>query len=315
LAYIAGITAFGLVPRATLEIAGGTRRLDRIFELIRGCRYSFHDLSRVESPRFNMPFELGLAVAWQRLQDDQHTWFVFEARKGRLSKSLSDLDGSDPYTHEGTPRGVFRELCNCLVRAEHQSNLDEMISMHHRLSKLMHDIQKRAGARTPFSARVFTELVLAAQAMAEAQSPRRTPSIPTRRALSVQLIARAAFHVADFRGVVVHAEIDNPTESEVQVLELRLEIPGLRLMLAAVSHPRGLTGPWLDSTPFDLKAKRSVKGGIFFPAPPAWSQHGLPFDPLKGKVQLHVYGCEPISIATEIVSLKTLRSRSTDRRP
>jgi hypothetical protein len=72
LAYIAGITAFGLVPRATLEIPGGARRLDRIFELIRGCGYSFHDLSRVEldvrrpvTPRFNMPFELGLAL-WPR---------------------------------------------------------------------------------------------------------------------------------------------------------------------------------------------------------------------------------------------------------
>ena len=48
LAYIAGLTAFGLTPRATLEIPGGTRRLDRVFELIRNCRYSFHDLSRVE---------------------------------------------------------------------------------------------------------------------------------------------------------------------------------------------------------------------------------------------------------------------------
>ena len=47
LAYIAGITAFGLVPRATLEIPGGVRRLDRIFELIQTCGHSFHDLSRI----------------------------------------------------------------------------------------------------------------------------------------------------------------------------------------------------------------------------------------------------------------------------
>lgn len=73
LAYIAAVCGFGLVPRATLEIPGGERRLDRIFDLIRECRYSFHDLSRVEldtkappTPRFNMPFELGLVVAWKR---------------------------------------------------------------------------------------------------------------------------------------------------------------------------------------------------------------------------------------------------------
>jgi hypothetical protein len=47
LAYLAGISAFGLVPRATLEIPGGERRLDRISGLVRSCRYSSHDLSRV----------------------------------------------------------------------------------------------------------------------------------------------------------------------------------------------------------------------------------------------------------------------------
>ncbi len=117
LAYIAGITAFGLVPRATLEISGGARRLDRIFDLIRTCRYSFHDLSCVEldvrrpaTPRFNMPFELGLAVAWEKLNPGQHIWFVLEAQTRRLQKSLSDLGGTDVYVHGGKPRGFSRTL-------------------------------------------------------------------------------------------------------------------------------------------------------------------------------------------------------------
>jgi hypothetical protein len=87
LAYVCGITAFGFFPRATLEIPGGSRRLDRILEVIQSCRFSVHDLSRVEldkkfppTPRFNMPFELGLAVAWERAGKRQHTWFVFEGR-------------------------------------------------------------------------------------------------------------------------------------------------------------------------------------------------------------------------------------------
>jgi hypothetical protein len=37
-----------MIPRATLEIPGGARRLHRIIELIGNCRYSFRDLSRVE---------------------------------------------------------------------------------------------------------------------------------------------------------------------------------------------------------------------------------------------------------------------------
>src|SRR5262249_43804978 len=70
LAYIAGLSAFGLIPRATLEIPTSKRRLERIRKLIGQCGYSLHDLSRVQLdagaprvPRFNMPFELGLAVA------------------------------------------------------------------------------------------------------------------------------------------------------------------------------------------------------------------------------------------------------------
>ena len=70
LAYITAFSAIGFVPRATLGITGN-RRLDRIASLIESCAYSIHDLSRVQldrhaprTPRFNMPFELGLAVAW-----------------------------------------------------------------------------------------------------------------------------------------------------------------------------------------------------------------------------------------------------------
>jgi hypothetical protein len=73
LAFIAGLCAFGLEPRAILEVATGERRLDRIFRLMTSCRYSFHDLSRVQldraaprTPRFNMPFELGLLLGWQK---------------------------------------------------------------------------------------------------------------------------------------------------------------------------------------------------------------------------------------------------------
>jgi hypothetical protein len=55
-----------------------------------------------------MPFELGLAVAQQKTVNPNHKWFVLEALPHRLNKSLSDLDGSDPYIHGDTPRGVLR---------------------------------------------------------------------------------------------------------------------------------------------------------------------------------------------------------------
>ena len=51
LAYVAGTSAFGLIPRATLEIPGSARRLDRILALMESCQYSIHDMSRVQLDR------------------------------------------------------------------------------------------------------------------------------------------------------------------------------------------------------------------------------------------------------------------------
>src|SRR5215813_3528025 len=121
LAYITALIAMGFVPQATLGI-GGNRRLDRIASLIESCTYSVHDLSRVQldrhapaTPRFNMPFELGMTVAWARA-NPRHKWVVFESVQRRLAKSMSDLDGTDPYIHNGTVGGVMREVCNAFVR-------------------------------------------------------------------------------------------------------------------------------------------------------------------------------------------------------
>ena len=130
IAYICGISSFGFVPRTTLEIPGGSRRLDRIFKLVQSCRFSVHDLSRVEldkkppaTPRFNMPFELGLCVAWERIGKRKHTWFVYEGRNRRLAKSLSDLNGTDPHIHGEAVAGVFREICSAFVRPGRQPSI------------------------------------------------------------------------------------------------------------------------------------------------------------------------------------------------
>jgi len=170
-AFISGLAAFGLTPRATLEIPGGTRRLERIFELITSCRYSFHDLSRVEldlkrpaTPRFNMPFELGLVLGWLRANKRaKHTWFVFESVKRRMSKSLSDLDGTDPHVHDGRPGGVFRELGNALVRSTNQPTAEQMRAIYKGIRKASPLITAKAGAKSVFEARVFKDLVVLAQ--------------------------------------------------------------------------------------------------------------------------------------------------------
>jgi len=173
LAYIAGVTAFGLSPRATLEIPGGMRRLDRIFQIISECRYSVHDLSRVQldrvsptTPRFNMPFELGLAVAHER-SGKEHAWFVFEQMPWRIMKSLSDLNGTDVHIHGGRIDGVFRELCNALAREERQPTVGQMWTIYREVRSAVPAILRRTGSRTLFEARPFRDLSVIASNLAD----------------------------------------------------------------------------------------------------------------------------------------------------
>lgn len=174
LAYIVGLTQLGLEPRATLGIPGGERRLDRILELIQGCAYSIHDLSRVELdraaprvPRFNMPFEAGLAVTWAKLYPQRHTWFVFETQNRRLLKSLSDLNGTDPNIHGGTVEGVMRELGNAFVRERDMPTVPRMMRTYRLLSSRAEDVRRTAGAQSLFEARAFRDLCFAARVAAE----------------------------------------------------------------------------------------------------------------------------------------------------
>lgn len=163
LAYISGLIHIGLSPRATIEIPGGQNRLDKILDLIRGCRHSINDLSRVQldrtppqTPRFNMPFELGLAVASAKLNSSPHDWFVFETMKRRASKSLSDLSGSDPHIHQGTVEGVMRELGNAFEPPEHERNsVTKMMKTYTEVSRRVKRIKSETGAKSLFEARVF----------------------------------------------------------------------------------------------------------------------------------------------------------------
>ncbi len=51
----------GFHARAALEVEdSGEVRVQKILRIIGESPYGIHDISRVESPRFNMPLELGL---------------------------------------------------------------------------------------------------------------------------------------------------------------------------------------------------------------------------------------------------------------
>ena len=172
-AYIVGLCQLGLVPHLATEIPGGDRRLNRIIQLIQSCRYSIHDLSRAElsvaasaTPRFNMPLELGMTITWQSLNPDQHTWFVCESEPYRIQKSVSDLNGTDPYIHNGTPEGVLRELCNAFPR-DRRPSVPRMLEIYRFVDNNLDAILKRNGTSDPYDRGVFVELCWLSKTLAD----------------------------------------------------------------------------------------------------------------------------------------------------
>lgn len=95
-------------PRSALEAGNsGDVRLDKIVRLIKESEYSVHDLSAVDLdlasglPRFNMPFELGVAVGIRKATRTyaSHSLLVLENEKYTYQKCLSDIAGQDLQAH------------------------------------------------------------------------------------------------------------------------------------------------------------------------------------------------------------------------
>ncbi len=114
-----------------------------------------------------MPFELGLSVAWERFGKRKHTWYVFEREAHRLSKSLSDLSGTDEYVHGGTIGGVFREICGAFVRPGRQPTVQQMRNIYRDVANALPEVLRRTGTNSIYNARVFREICVIANSSAD----------------------------------------------------------------------------------------------------------------------------------------------------
>lgn len=167
LAFIAGIAGHGLRPAAAVHDPSSRYQLDRIYDLLAGAHFSFHDLSlmsvdrRARAPRLNMAFELGLAVAVARAAGSQHEWFVFDTVPHRIDRALSDLGGIRPRIHDFTPESVLRALMNALARQEHRPTLAGLLQIYGEVERVARRI-KRKYSNDLFETRPFTELAVAA---------------------------------------------------------------------------------------------------------------------------------------------------------
>lgn len=122
-AIIFAVYRCGFVPRSALEADNGLQnRLDKIQEVIAGCRYGIHDISRTTLsenglPRFNMPFELGLFFGAQRYGNKQQQTknaIIFDTERFRYQQFISDLNGVDIKEHQNDPLVAIQKIRNWL---------------------------------------------------------------------------------------------------------------------------------------------------------------------------------------------------------
>ncbi len=150
------ITASGYRVRCALEAEdSGDIRFDKLCRLIGESDRTIHDLSRIEVgenelPRFNMPFELGLALGAKRFggkRQKAKSALIMVAEPYRLPAYLSDLGGNDPVIHHRDPLHVIKVVRRFL----HASPSGEPLPGQHMFIEIFerfkHDLPGIAAAR------------------------------------------------------------------------------------------------------------------------------------------------------------------------
>ena len=123
----------GFVARCALEAEDGSQvRIDKIEEIIGGCRFGIHDISRTELdatwglPRFNMPLELGLFLGAKRYGTGKQRTklcLILDREPYRYQKYCSDIAGQDIRSHDGDPYEPVRLVRNWLRNATADSEI------------------------------------------------------------------------------------------------------------------------------------------------------------------------------------------------
>ena len=117
------VFAMGCEPRCALEESdSSTLRLEKIYKLIKNCRFSIHDLSRTELsastglPRFNMPLELGIFLGTKHAASKgvrKKTCLIF-VKDRHNTAFITDINGMDVEGHEDQPEKVIPSIRNWL---------------------------------------------------------------------------------------------------------------------------------------------------------------------------------------------------------
>ena len=117
----------GFIPRCALEEDdSGNVRFNKIQRIIAECRFGVHDISRTEldnqtqTPRFNMPLELGVFLGAKHFGNKQQkgkVCLVLDRDQYRYQAFISDIAGHDIRSHDNKPEKVITHIRNWLNSA------------------------------------------------------------------------------------------------------------------------------------------------------------------------------------------------------
>ena len=118
----------GYIPRCAIETDQVAEpRIRRIVRALKGCKYSIHDLCRCQGQgdknlaRFNMPLELGIAMA-ERFDDSKpanwHDWLLLVPPGHSYGNFISDLAGYDPKSIEQRVDQIVPAVMSWLLTRE-----------------------------------------------------------------------------------------------------------------------------------------------------------------------------------------------------
>lgn len=131
-----------------------TPRIKKIQRIISECKYSVHDLSRVESgfednplPRFNMPFECGLFFGAKLFGDktnQQKQLLVLDSKPYRYQATISDIAGHDIEWHSNLPLSAIAKIRRFLNGKEQIGMLPGEAKLQSRYKAFMDDCPRIA---------------------------------------------------------------------------------------------------------------------------------------------------------------------------
>jgi hypothetical protein len=170
-ALVFSVVCCGFLPRSALETGSVAEpRMARITRALFESKYSIHDLTRCTGEgdanlaRFNMPLELGIAMARRYLEKRKarrHDWLVLVPAGHPYRTFISDLAGFDPTIYDGSVRGIVAAALGWLVTREDAGHTPEpprVLEAFGQFQEAVERLRQSWGPTPPWA-----DLVLAAQ--------------------------------------------------------------------------------------------------------------------------------------------------------